>query len=212
MRLAREDPAFVAKEREARRKYYHKNKHIQQAWKEKNRDKVNEGKMQSYYRYKEGILARQKARRDANIEAFRDRKRQNRAARLEDVRKYDREYGKTRRKNDTNFRILGNLRNRIRLAIRNKSESTRDLLGCSLDEFKTHLQNKFAPEMNWENYGSYWSIDHIIPCAAFDLSDPEQQKKCFHWTNCQPLTKRENSIKSNKTVPILVYSPMTLNN
>lgn len=201
LRLARQDPVFVAKEKEAKRASYQRRKHVQVAWRKKNRAKVNEGKLRGYYRNKEAILIRQKAKRDADIEAFREKRKQNRIARREEIRKYDREYGKTRRQDDVNFRILGNLRNRIRLAIRNKSESTKDLLGCSLDEFKAHLQAQFTPEMNWENYGSYWSIDHIIPCAAFDLTDPEQQKKCFHWTNCQPLTKSQNSIKSGKTLP-----------
>jgi len=200
-RLARENPVLFAAVREKRHLSYRRNKQTTNAWRMKNRDRVNEIKMQSYHRNREEILARQKAKRDADIEAFREKKKQNRLARLEEIRKYDREYTKQRRLADPNFRILGNLRNRIRIAIRQKSECTKNLLGCSIDEFKAHLQAQFTPEMDWDNYGSYWSIDHIVPCAAFDLTDPEQQRKCFHWTNCQPLTKSQNSIKSGKTLP-----------
>jgi hypothetical protein len=55
--------------------------------------------------------------------------------------------------------------------------------------------------MNWDNYGfgiDKWNMDHIIPCASFDLSDPEQQKKCFHYTNLQPLWQLENILKSDR--------------
>jgi len=52
--------------------------------------------------------------------------------------------------------------------------------------------------MSWDNYGSYWHIDHIRPCASFDLTDPEQQKDCFDFTNLQPLEAKENIRKGAK--------------
>jgi hypothetical protein len=52
--------------------------------------------------------------------------------------------------------------------------------------------------MSWNNHGSYWEIDHIKPCSSFDLTDIEQQKQCFHYTNLQPLTIYENRSKYNK--------------
>jgi len=70
-----------------------------------------------------------------------------------------------------------------------------------MEEFKQYLASKFTERMNWENYGRKgWHIDHIKPCVSFDLSDPEQQKQCFHYTNLQPLIKINNRIKSNKIV------------
>ena len=57
----------------------------------------------------------------------------------------------------------------------------------------------FLPGMTWENHTrSGWHIDHIVPCAAFDLSDPAQQRACFHYTNLQPLWAKTNLKKSNK--------------
>jgi hypothetical protein len=52
--------------------------------------------------------------------------------------------------------------------------------------------------MSWSNHGTIWEIDHIKPVSSFDLTDEDQQKQCFHYTNLQPLTKKENRTKSNK--------------
>jgi hypothetical protein len=58
--------------------------------------------------------------------------------------------------------------------------------------------------MNKENHGSYWQIDHVTPCASFDLSDPEQQKICCHWSNCRPLEKTENTRKNDTIFPEII--------
>jgi hypothetical protein len=71
-------------------------------------------------------------------------------------------------------------------------------LGCSSwDELKNYLEKQFTCGMNWENMGE-WHIDHIIPCSSFDLTNIEQQMKCFHYSNLQPLWAKDNLSKSNK--------------
>lgn len=45
-----------------------------------------------------------------------------------------------------------------------------------------------------------WHVDHIIPCAAFDLTKPAEQAKCFHYSNLQPLWATDNYRKSNKII------------
>jgi hypothetical protein len=108
-------------------------------------------------------------------------------------------YSRKRRKTDIQFKLAHNLRNRILKVLKgtNKSKSTFKLLGCSLNELKQHLENKFTKGMNWNNYGR-WEIDHIRPCASFDLSKPEEQLKCFHYTNLQPLWEKDNQEKRDK--------------
>jgi hypothetical protein len=113
-------------------------------------------------------------------------------------KKYYRNYHQNRRKNDIRYRILCNLRSRLIGGIKGnfKQSTTIELLGCSIEKLKQHLESKFKPGMSWSNYGK-WHIDHIKPCARFDLSKPNEQKKCFHYTNLQPLWAEEN-LKKNK--------------
>ena len=107
-------------------------------------------------------------------------------------------YTKQRLKNDPYFRMIHNLRSRLRSAIKNlkKSNSTEKLTGCALSDLRDYLASKFSPSMTWDNYGE-WEIDHIRPCASFDLSQPDQQRQCFHFTNLQPLWKADNRAKSD---------------
>lgn len=106
---------------------------------------------------------------------------------------------------DFAFRIKHHLRGRVHSSIRDaklgtrKADTTIKLLGCSWSELVKYLENKFAPGMSWENHGLHgWHMDHIRPCASFDLSDPEQQKTCFHYSNLQPLWAADNIRKGDK--------------
>lgn len=96
-------------------------------------------------------------------------------------------------------RILRSLRSRIRAIIKGnpKSATTMKLVGCSLKNFFIHIEKQFKQGMSWSNYGE-WHIDHIIPCAQFDLSRPYHQKICFHYTNLQLLWAKENISKGKK--------------
>lgn len=117
------------------------------------------------------------------------------------MKKYNREYSKKRKKEDLNYRLLNYLRNRIRTAMLycNKSLPTKKLIGCSIQLFRKHLEKQFKEGMNWNNYGRKgWHIDHILPCCSFDLSKEEEQRKCFHYSNLQPLWAIENMQKGGR--------------
>jgi hypothetical protein len=77
-----------------------------------------------------------------------------------------------------------------------KITKTEILLGCSFNDCKQYLEQQFKPEMNWDNHGEVWEIDHIKPCDSFDLTDIEQQKQCFHYNNTQPLFKTTSIAES----------------
>lgn len=132
---------------------------------------------------------------------------------LEKLRKRDREYKKLHRERYTAYemalrkrspqrRIATAYRGRVSDAIRTqrgiKKGKTFDLLGIpSWDFFMQYLTKKFKKGMTLENYGQ-WHVDHIIPCASFDLTKKSEQKKCFHYTNLQPLWAIENLMKGDK--------------
>ena len=78
-----------------------------------------------------------------------------------------------------------------------KSKSTQELIGCDIEQLWIHLEKSFKSGMTRKNYGK-WHVDHIIPCASFDLTKPEEQAKCFHYTNLQPLWASENLAKGSK--------------
>jgi hypothetical protein len=104
--------------------------------------------------------------------------------------------------NNIRYRISLVLRKRIIIAIKSsngiKSSKSENLLGCSFEQARLYLESKFQPGMTWENHGiKGWHIDHIRPCASFDLTDPEQQKECFHYTNLQPLWAKDNMRKNS---------------
>lgn len=95
-------------------------------------------------------------------------------------------------------RIAKNLRTRLgKLMKQNKTSSTFDYIGMTISEFREWLEYQFDENMNWDNYGSYWQIDHVTPCASYNLEDENEAFKCFSWENSRPLEKKENNIKSD---------------
>lgn len=114
----------------------------------------------------------------------------------EEFDRLTRRFDRRKHKSKPQVRVLENLRERLRLLVRkrnvDKAGPARVLIGCPVHQLQEHLEKQFTPEMNWDNYGSYWHVDHIRPCASFDLSRREEQHRCFHFSNLQPLEGREN--------------------
>ena len=107
-----------------------------------------------------------------------------------------------RKKYDIEFKILCGLKSRILRGIKlqraTKAYKTAELIGCSVPDLRKHIESQFDDKMTWENHGLRgWHIDHIKPCAAFDLTRPEEQKKCFHYLNLRPLWASDNLHKNS---------------
>lgn len=114
---------------------------------------------------------------------------------------YFKEWRKNKWDKDLNYKIRILLGNRLNEVVKKnqtyKNNSILEILGCSLDYLKEYISGNFLPEMSWKNHGKIWEIDHIKPCASFDLTDIEQQKECFHYTNLQPLFKTTEMAKNH---------------
>ena len=156
------------------REYYRKNKkkrdETSKKWRQNNRERYNKQVNKSYHKHKKKIIKKQVA--------------------------YNREKYKT----DIIWILKRRLRARVQHALKGitKSKKTLELLGVPhMDFFKTWIECKFKEGMTWENR-HLWHIDHIIPCSHFDLTKPEEQAKCFHYTNLQPLWASENLSKGNR--------------
>lgn len=119
-----------------------------------------------------------------------------------EINKRNAEYMRKRFKIDANFRFQNVLRIRILHAIQNQSTNKAyksiELLGCSIDIVRKHIEKQFSNGMNWQNHGKLWEIDHITPISSFDLTEKEEQKKAFNYTNLQPLIKWDNRSKGSK--------------
>lgn len=165
----------------------------QRKWKSNNLDKARQ--LQRDWRAKNPDAVLKDARSKTHADAVKKWKQNN----IKRKREYENNYDKERKKKDIGYRLSSNLRSRLAHAIsgRKKWASAIRHLGCSIEDFKKHLEFQFAEGMSWDNYGS-WHIDHIKPLAGYDLSDPDELKKACHFTNLQPLWAKENMSKGGK--------------
>lgn len=170
------------------------------AYYEKNREKINAMKLNiqkdspSYKAYQREYYEN---RRDIALKTMKEYYYNNKEA----VNKKSYEAKKIRLKTNTEFRIKECLASRMRMAIINhkglKQSSSIELLGADIATVRKHIESQFKPGMTWENHGQIgWNIDHILPCDSFDLTKVEEQKKCFHYTNLQPLWYDDNIRKA----------------
>jgi hypothetical protein len=159
-----------------------------------------EYKKQYYLKNKEHILAINKLWQKNNIEKKRAIWRTYYYKNSKKLNQKKIEYRNKVYANNPYFRLYTCIRTRINRVIKNniKCKKTIDLLGIDIKGLWKHLKSKFKTGMTIKNHGKVWHIDHIIPIASFNLTDPKQQAKCFHYTNLQPLWAHENLSKGAK--------------
>jgi hypothetical protein len=108
---------------------------------------------------------------------------------------------RNRYKNDEKFKMKVLLRTRFRIALKSqntkKNKHVLQLTSCTMDFLRDYISQQFEKGMTWDNHGD-WHIDHRKPCRSFDLTKIEEQRKCFHYTNLQPMWGSENLQKCDK--------------
>lgn len=169
--------------------------------KQKRKEKREEYVKGYYQKNKEKIL-------DYSKEYFKDNQ--------EEKQKKNNENYKKRRQEDPVFKLRGNIRRGILGILKRKGfvkkSRTSEILGCSFEEFKTHIESLWEPWMNWDNHGKYngeenygWDIDHIIPQSLATTED--EIIRLNHYTNLQPLCSYTNRVlKRDNTILTIVKS------
>lgn len=111
------------------------------------------------------------------------------------------EQRKERRESDPIFNLVNRMRSRLRKYLKShnitKKNKTFEMVGCTPQQLKEHLEKQFKPGMSWDNRNQ-WHIDHIIPLSS--AKTEEELYKLCHFSNLQPLWVEENLKKSNKLV------------
>ena len=127
-------------------------------------------------------------------------KKKYRAKNLDKINQREREYRNT----SPQRKISVRLRNRINIVLRynqdiEKKASTDELVGCSIEDLKDWLEEQFTEDMTWDAFmAGDIHIDHIRPCASFDLTKKSEQLECFNWSNLQPLWAIDNLRKGDR--------------
>ncbi len=171
----------------------------------KNRDKkaISKAKAIYYELNRDEIINKRKSHYNKN----RDRKIEYQKQYQQNNKEKRNKYLSERRESDPLFRLITNIRNLINNSFYemnySKISRTQDIIGCSFEELKNHLEFKWESWMNWENRGLYngelnfgWDIDHITPLSF--AKTEEELVLLNHYTNLQPLCSKINrDIKRN---------------
>jgi len=130
----------------------------------------------------------------------------------EEKKQYNKQWSKNRYQIDIMYRLNRIIRSAIKQSLKKNSLSKNHrpwetLVGFTIQELKLHLEKQFDSNMNWNNHGTYWHLDHIIPLSSLKFSSVNDENFKFLWclTNLQPLFGPENISKSNKFI-INLYS------
>jgi hypothetical protein len=120
------------------------------------------------------------------------------------LRKQKMEWESNQRNSNVNYRIKKSLAARLRNVL-SKNDTTMNYIGCNIQYLREWFEYNFTEEMNWNNYGTFWSIDHIIPVCKFDLTNEIEKLKCWNWTNLMPVTIKYNSSKKQINMEQINY-------
>lgn len=186
-----------------------------------NREQRLENARKYYIENKESVNKRNSEYGKRNAEHLKQKHNEYRAENRHRSRAWNKKYRdankekindklRERRRNDPFLRLRDAIRGSIRAYLGSKKTrrgSTFEIVGCTPDFLRGHLEKQFKPGMTWENYGSHWHVDHRIPLASGNSAD--EIKGLSHWTNLQPLEAIENIIKSDK-IPIDAGQPCAI--
>lgn len=174
------------KRKETIKNWYNKNPNYNKEYYSRNFVEINKKNKEWYY---------------LNIEKHKENSKKWDELNKEKIKEYRNNRIKIIRKTDPIQNLKFNVRTRVYNILKTKNitkqNKTFDIIGCSPEFLKEHIEKQFKNEMTWENYGFYgWHIDHIIPLSS--AKNEEELYKLCHYTNLQPLWAKENLSKGAK--------------
>ena len=145
----------------------------------------------------EKILISQKRYRDENRLALSARRKTKKSRAVKNA------YRKQKRIESPSYRLREMLRQRQYHAIagKQKSGSAVQDMGCTAQEACDYLESLFDEHMTWDNWGTYWHLDHIFPLAKANMEDRVEYLAVSNWRNLQPLEEKANIAKGDKVTP-----------
>lgn len=154
-----------------------------------------------YLKNREEELNKSKVNYQLNKDYIKERNRNYSKNNREKINKTIRKYKDEVLKKDPLWVIKNRVSIKIRRCLKNlgstKSKSTLQIIGCTLEEFKIHIESLFQEGMSWENK-SLWDIDHVVPLA---FAENENEIILLnHYSNLRPLWRRENILKSDNII------------
>jgi hypothetical protein len=194
---------------ERAKQHYKKNKNKNQTYAKeyriKNKERIKLREEKNREKYKKMRFEKYPLRREKYMINIKRWNKENK----DRVNENHRKYVKAKRQTNLEFKLTEILRCKLLTTLRAKNVKKQmralELVGCTLQELKEHLESQWLPGMNWDNHTKTgWHIDHIKPCNTFNLKDIEQQKQCFHYTNLRPLWADDNYTRPKNGSDILM--------
>lgn len=162
-----------------------------------NKEKILRQFKERYAENPEKYRELERCRRNEDPELYKKRALGYQKANKDKVNTRHRRWESEQRKSNEQYKMRAFIRQNLNNALKRDSVNCIAVqhLGCSISFYKDYLSKQFKGDMSWENRGVVWSVDHISPLSAFDLTDSGQLEKACHYTNTQPLYIVENNKK-----------------
>jgi len=188
--------------------WYQKNKKRRQQqireWYQENKEKSKQYHKKWYQKNKRKISQQSKKYYQKNIERIRERNRKYNQKNKEKILQYKGWWQKYQRKVNPRYRLNENMGSVIARSLKNKKAGRKweALVDYTLEELMDYLEKQFDNKMGWNNYGTYWVVDHIKPKSLFNYASPNDSefKQCWTLKNLQPLEKIKNIKKRNNCI------------
>lgn len=174
-----------------------------------NAEKISKQRKEYRQKNKEQLKTKRLQSYQENKEIINERKKEYRKKSKEKIKIYNHNYRKKKKQTDPLFRLKHLISNMIRQSFKRygytKNSKTHEILGCSYEEFKHHIESQWEDWMSWDNHGLYngelnygWDIDHVIPSSS--AKTEKDVYSINHYTNLKPLCSYVNRyVKRNNT-------------